>query len=169
MSKSIDFCKSVASDPLRSAFADRDWNNAVEDIETEAVFDEFLRGIRSFHIRGKTDDGDDISFNVCLSFDSNADFDYFTSDSCIHDGTLAFIRGSMDKIVRNVCFARTYNKNVGEPKSGDNIKYVIGNFVVLNEDGDQFVSTDKFQFVPTDKLSMSERTTVLLPLKMMKD
>lgn len=160
MSKSFDFCKAAAQNTYRSSYADRSWDNAVEDYETEAVFDEFLRGIRSFHIKGKTDQGDEISFEVSLSFDPNADFDYFTSDSCIHDGTLTFIRGAMDKCVRNVCFARTYNKNVGEPKSGDSIKYVIGNFVVLNEyDG---------QFVPIDKPFMRERTTVLLPLKMMK-
>ena len=41
------------------------------------------------------------------------------------------------------------------------VEYIVGNFVVLIEyDGD---------FVPADKPWMRERTTVLLPIKMIKD
>lgn len=160
MSKSLDFCKATAQNAYRSSYADRSWDNAAEDYETEAIFDEFIRGARSFYITGKLDDGTDIRIDISISFDSNADFDYFTSESCIHDGTLYFIRETMDRCVRKVCLAQTYNKNTGAPESGDSIQYIVGNFVVLTEyDGD---------FVPADKPWMRERTTVLLPLKMMK-
>ena len=160
MSKSFDFCKTVAQDTSRSNYADRSWDNAVEDCETEAIFDEFIRGARSFILTGKLDDGMDIRIHIDISFDGDADFDYFTSSTYVHDGTLLFIREAMDKCVRNVCTAQTYNKNIGAPKHGDNIRYIVGNFIILTEyDGD---------FVPADKPWMRERTTVLLPLKMMK-
>lgn len=160
MSRSFDFCKTVAQDASRSSYADRSWNNAGEDYETEAIFDEFLHGSRNFFFEGKVDGETEVCFDVSISFDSNADFYYFTSESCIHDGTVYFIRETMDRCVRKVCLAQTYNKNIGEPENGDNIQYIVGNFVVLTEyDGD---------FVPADKPWMRERTTVLLPLKMMK-
>ncbi len=161
MSKSFDFCKAVAQDASRSNFADRNWDNAAEDYETEAIFDEFLHGARNFYLEGKIDDEVEICFDIGISFDGNADFDFFTSESCVHDGTLYFIRETMNKCVRKVCMAQTYNKNIGAPEHGDNIQYIVGNFVVLTEyDGN---------FVPSDKPWMRERTTVLLPLKMIKD
>ncbi len=155
MSRSFEFCRMVAADKMRSSYADRDWSNAAEEIETVAVFDELLRGRR--HLRVDTNDR---SFDASISFDADADFDYFTSESCVHDGTLLFIREIMDRCVRRVCFAQTYDKRMGEPKDGETIQWVVGNFVVLTEfDGD---------FVPADKPWMRERTTVLLPLKMIK-
>lgn len=157
LSKSFDFCKSVAQDALRSSYTDRSWDNAFEYAETEAIFDELLQGNRKLQVCGTTDEENKYCFNISISFDANADFDYFTSDSCIHDGTLYFIREAMNRCVQRVCLAQTYNKNVGKPRNGESIKYVIGNFVILNEcDGD---------FVP---VWATERTTVLLPLKMMK-
>lgn len=157
MSKSFDFCNAEVS---RSGYANRSWGNAFEVSETEAIFDVYLRGARNFSLEGKVDGIADICFDVSISFDSNADFNYFTSASCIHDGTLLFIREAMDECVRKVCLAQSYYKPIGEPKSGDSIQYVVGNFVVLTEyDGD---------FVPVDKPWMRERTTVLLPIKMMK-
>lgn len=158
MSKSFDFCKTVAQDPLRSTYTDRSWDNAVEYNKTEAIFDEFLHGARNFLFNGKVDDETEICFDVGISFDGNADFDYFTAEGCIHDGTLYFIREAMNRCVQKVCLAQTYNKNIRVPESGDSVQYIVGNFVVLTEyDGD---------FVPADKPFLRTRTTVLLPLKM---
>lgn len=160
MSKSLDFCKAVAQDVSRSRYTDRDWNNAIEFPETEELFDKYLHGGRNFSIDGEAEDGADIHFDASLSFNSNADFDYFASESRIHDGTLFFIGKVMDMLVRRVCLAQTYNKNIGAPEHGDHIRYTVGNFIILTEcDGD---------FVPTDKPFLRERTTVLLPLKMTK-
>lgn len=161
MSKSFDFCKAIVQNPYRSSYADRSWNNVVENSETEAIFDEYLHGVRNFFVEGKVDDETEIYFDVSISFDCNADFDYFTAVSYVHDGTLLFIKEAMDKCAQKVCLAQTYNKNIGAPESGDSIQYIVGNFVILTEyNGD---------FVPVNQPWMKERTTVLLPLKMMKD
>lgn len=160
MSKSFDFCKAVAQDASRSSYADRSWDNAIEYYETEAIFDEYLHGTRNFSFEGKVDDEVEICFDVSFSFDGNADFEYFTSESCVHDGTLLFVREVIDRCVRKVCLAQTYNKNIGAPESGDSVQYIVGNFVILTEcDGD---------FMPVGKPWMRVRTTALLPLKMMK-
>ena len=106
MSKSFDFCKATAQNTYRSSCADRSWDNAVEVYETEAIFDKYLHGARNFFFEGKVDDETEICFDVSISFDGNADFDYFTSESCVHDGTLYFIRETMDMCVRKVCLAQ---------------------------------------------------------------
>lgn len=161
MSKSLYFCKAAAQDPSRSSYADRPWDEAVELVDTEKIFDEVLHKSRKFHVKGKSAGGTKLSFDVNFLFDCDADFDYFTSESVVHDGTLIFINEAIERCVDRVCLSQTYNRTIGKPKNGDSIKYVIGNFVVLTEyDGD---------FVPTDKPWMRERTTVLLPIKMMKE
>lgn len=158
MSKSLDFCKKVASDTSRSSYVDRDWNKAVEDIETESIFDELLHGFRNFYIDGTDNEENKIHIDVEIVFNKDADFDYFTSESCIHDGTLVFIKEIMNKCVKKVCGVETYNKNVGQPQMGDTVKYIIGNFIILNEYDEHFA--------PLNKPWMTERTTVLLPIKM---
>lgn len=157
MSKSLDFCITRASNASCSSYSDRDWGKAVENTETETIFDEYLNGKRKFRINGVDDSGNAAYVDVEIQFDSDADFDYFTSDSCVHDGTLLFVVQTIKNCVDKICYAQTYNKNSGEPKSGDTIKYEVGNFVVLNEFGKQFALEDK----PW----LQERTTVLLPLK----
>lgn len=161
MSKSFDFCKVIVQNPYRSSYADRSWNNVVENSETEVIFDEYLHGVRNFFVEGKVDDETEIYFDVSISFDCNADFDYFTAVSYVHDGTLLFIKEAMDKCAQKVCLAQTYNKNIGAPEFGDSIQYIVGNFVILTEYNGNFV--------PVNQPWMRERTTVLLPLKIMKD
>lgn len=158
MSKSLDYCKTIASNPLRSSYADRNWGGAVEYTETEAIFDRQIKGNRQLEMSGTDSDGNKVRLGVELLFDEDADFDYFISDSIIHDGTLLFVQNLIDKCVAKVCCAQIYNKNIRELKSGDTIKYTVGNFVVLNEFEEQFA--------PDNKPWMQERTTVLLPLKM---
>lgn len=159
MSKSLEFCKNIATDPARSSYSDRDWRKAIEFYDTEAIFDKYLHGNRSFTLKGESD-GIKISIDVDFLFDNNIDFDYFTSDSCIHDGTLLFVGELINKCARKVCNLETYYKPLGEPQDRDVLKYNIGNFVILNEyNGD---------FVPNDKPWLCERTTVLLPIKVEK-
>lgn len=154
MSKSLDFCQTVAGDISRSSYGDRDWESATELFETEAIFDNLiLHGARHFNIEGIS--GRE-KVNVKLLFNCDAEFDYFTSESIIHDGTFAHIIEAMRRCVQKVCYCQTHYKG-REPVSRDNIEYTVGNFVILNEyDGD---------FVPPDKQWMRERTTVLLPIK----
>lgn len=118
-----------------------------------------LHGARHFYIEGISG-GEKVRFNVKILFDCDAEFDYFTSESIIHDGTLAFITEAMNRCAQRVCRCETYYKD-SQPASRDNIEYTVGNFVILNEyDGD---------FVQSDKPWMRERTTVLLPIKMARN
>lgn len=156
MSMSLDFCIATASNPLRSGYSDRNWNKAKE-VESKPFFDAILNGERNLVVTGKDESGENIHLNVSLSFAKDTNFDYFASDSHIHDGTLVFTKSLIYNLVKRVCCCSTYNKKLREPKAGDKVKYIIGNFVILNEyDGD---------FVPNDRPYMRERTTVLLPLK----
>lgn len=125
---------------------------------TKEVFDAIIHGERECSILAKDEDENVIKFDVELVFDPNAELEYFTSNTCIHDGTLLFIQELMEECVKNVAYCATYNKNGRKPESGDTIKYTVGNFVVLNEyDG---------EFVPSVHPWLRERTTVLLPIKM---
>ena len=92
-----------------------------------------------------------------VPYKSGNDFEYFTSHSSVHDGTLMFVMESMTEVLGRVMSCRTCRKGMEPPKWGDIIHYTIGNLVVLDEfDGD---------WVPKDKPWCTERTTVLLPIK----
>ena len=161
VSKSLSFCKLKAQDISRSCFTDRPWDNAVELTETKRLFDKFLLGVRNLCVDGDTDGNHRERFNVRISFNCDADFDYFTSESVVHDGTLLFAHEAIERCIAKVCCAQTYYLPAGKPEDGDTINYTVGNFVILNEyDGD---------FIPAEKPWMRERTTVLLPIKMTKD
>lgn len=130
--------------------------NAVEVTNTEEFFDCAFEG-RVFCISGVDEIGKYVTRNIEIVFDKNADFEYFTSDSCTHDGTYYFVMECMYNCAKNVVTGSTYSTSKKEPFDGCKIKYTIGNFVVLNEFDDKF-RTD-------EKPWLQERTTVLLPLK----
>ena len=158
MSKSLEYC-SAASDKSRSSYADRDWTKAIES-ESEPIFDLLLEGRRELTVdlgRAYTN-GDRSLIRVDIVFDPSADFQYFTSESCRHDGTLLFIDDLFIKCALKVCCLQTWYSKLDAPKNGDHIKFVVGNFVMLNEYGQELA--------PKDKPWMQQRTTVLLPLKM---
>lgn len=160
MGKSLDFCRKIASDSMRSTYSDRAWNTAVEFIGAEAFFDGVLKGNREFRLDGTDNNGIDVAVNVKIQFDADADFDYFTSAQRIHDGTLFFVSSALLECVDKIITASTYNKNIGAPQDGDTIEYTVGNFVCLSEYSEKFA--------PLDKPWLRERTTVLLPIKMTK-
>lgn len=161
MGKSLEFCKARASDPSVSTFADRNWNNA-EEVNSKGFFDEYcLGGIREYELNLELTDGSKILLTIDLEFNEDADYDYFTSSCRAYDGTLIPVKDAMMECVTQVIGGSSYNKDVGKPQPGDKIKYIIGNFVVLNE-------FDETAFATKEKPWLCERTTVLLPLKMMK-
>lgn len=154
MSNSLEFCKRVAQDPARSTYSDREWSNAKESLDTKLLFDEILNGNYKYRCAYYVDH-DRLEFDIEIEFNADAEFDYFTSETIICDGSLYFAPELI--CAQNVVCGRTYNKNIGEPERGNHIKYTVGNFVFLNEyDGD---------WVPADKPWMRERVTVLLPLR----
>lgn len=160
-SKSLTWCKQRAKNPLTSGYADRNWDDAVE-LSSEEMFDRLgCNGKRHFDCCYTADGGSCVTYSVDIEFDQDADFEYFTSASCVHDGTALFDIELLASRISAVCSGATFNKDVGEPRNGDKIHYIVGNFATLTEhDGD---------WVPKDKKWMRTRTTILLPLKMYKE
>lgn len=156
MSKSLEFCKTRASNPNISCYANRDWSEARE-LDISNILDTMLEAKRQYVLTWKTDDETDVKYNVFITVNPNADFDYFTSESYLSDGTTLFFGESLQRLLKKVLFLQTYNKNLGTPVNGCNIHWTIGNYVYLNEfDGD---------WISEDKKWMDMRTTILLPLK----
>ena len=160
MSKSLKFCKQAASDPSRSKYSDRNWDDAKE-FDSSPIFDQFLHGSRKWDIEGEYEEGTDIHIFFDLYIDPDADFGYFTSSSSIHDGTLLFVRECADRCAYRIIFGQTYDERIDPPKDRDTVHYTVGNLVVLNE-----YDMDGTKFAPEDKKWMHQRTTALLPIKM---
>lgn len=142
MSKSLEFCRICASDKAISTYYDRDWEKSFE-IGSEEIFDEYTHGKRIIDVNGS---------KLFLKFDPDADFQYFTSSSCLHDGTFAFILSAIEECVIKVANLQTYYKPNGIPPDGSNVFCTVGNFVILNE--------------YANRKRLHSRTTVLLPLSM---
>lgn len=156
MSKSLEFCKARAMNPDISSYSDRNWDCTAEEDPTP-IIDIVLRGARKYTVTGHLDDSTEVEYHVNIEINPDAEFDYFTSDSFISDGTLLFLAESYDKILRRVVSIETYNKELGPPRNGCTVHYVIGNLVrVLEYDGN---------WIPEDRPFLRERTTVFLPLK----
>lgn len=156
MSYSLEFCRQRASNPNISSYSDRDWNDAIEH-DISSLLDNVLCGHRKYQLTGHLDDGREVLYHVNITIDPNGDFDYFTSDSFISDGTFLFWADCIDGLLRKVLSLGTYNKELGMPPNGCTVNWVIGNVVSYTEyDGD---------WVPADKKWMRERVTMLLPLK----
>lgn len=162
MSNSLKFCQEIASDPKRSGYFNRDWSKAVE-LNSEVFFKNVVGNLREWEIKDTLKDELEKTITINLTINPEADFDYFTSSSSIHDGTLLFNYENIIKCICNVVTGSTYNKKLGEHNNGDIIYYTVGNLIVLDEfdkDGNMFVSEEKPY--------LRQRTTVLLPIKMKK-
>lgn len=156
MSKSLDFCIQAASDPERSSYSDRDWSKAIELHSTKFLIDEMLEGIRKYVLE-YDDDGSKGVINIELVLNADADFQYFTSESFVSDGSLAFITDASEKLISRVLGGRSYYADLKEPEYGDTIEFTIGNLILLTEHGD---------FGTEEKPWLRERNTILLPVAM---
>ena len=156
MSKSLDFCIQTALDPTRSSYSDRDWSKAIELQSTRIMIDEMLEGIRKYVLE-YDDDGSKGVINIELVLNADADFQYFTSESLVSDGSLAFIMYASEKLISRVLGGRSYYANLKEPEDGDTIEFTIGNLILLTEHGD---------FGTEEKPWLRERNTILLPAAM---
>lgn len=156
MSKSLDFCIQAALDPTRSSYSDRDWSKAIELKSTRIMIDEMLEGIRKYVLE-YDDDGSKGVINIELVLNADADFQYFTSESFVSDGSLAFITDASEKLISRVLGGRSYYADLKKPEYGDTIEFTIGNLVLLTEHGD---------FGTEEKPWLRERNTILLPVAM---
>lgn len=156
MSKSLDFCIQAALDPTRSSFSDRDWSKAIELQSTRIMIDEMLEGIRKYVLE-YDDDGNNGVINIELVLNVDADFQYFTSESFVSDGSLTFITDASEKLISRVLGGRSYYANLKKPEDGDIIEFTVGNLVLLTDHGD---------FGTEEKPWLAERNTILLPIAM---
>ena len=156
MSKSLDFCIQAALDPTRSSYSDRDWSKAIELQSTRIMIDEMLEGIRKYVLE-YDDDGSKGVINIELVLNADADFQYFTSERFLSDGSLAFITDASEKLISRVLGGRSYYADLKEPEYGDTIEFTIGNLILLTEHGD---------FGTEEKPWLRERNTILLPVAM---
>lgn len=99
--------------------------------------------------------------NVTINYDPNAEFEYFTMESCRCDGTLIFMQELMERILFKLFQIKTVNsettpKDIQENLWSYNLEYVVGNFVLNQEFGD---------FGTEEKPWMQLRFTAMLPIK----
>lgn len=149
MSKSYDFCKALCQDKERCKFYDRKWDDV-----SEYSFIDIFKNEFPLHCILKSDN---VKIFVDVIYDSSADFQYFTSYAAYTDGTTVFELEAMQEIFSRLVQCGTYFNKADAPHNGAHITYTVGNFVVIREYGKEFS--------PPDKPWMSERLTVMLPIK----
>lgn len=132
---SVKFIKKCINEG-RSKYGDRNWDKAEEYNPIE--YFKYYPGAN-------------------VVYDPDADFEYFTSESSVHDGTLLFEVELIREVVARVAMGYTYYIPKGIPKN--KLKYTIGNIIVLNE------YEESADWIPQNKPWMHQRTTVCLPLK----
>ena len=109
----------------------------------------------------KTDDGIIGDISVFVKYDENAEFEYFTMERCVCDGTLLFLYEQGAIIINKIFTLSTFNKEKitndyeNNPFNYD-FYYTVGNFVVCDEHGD---------FGTKEKPWMRSRFTTMLPIK----
>lgn len=162
MSKSLDFCKEISQDKNRSTFTDRNWTNVYEVDSFEFFRQAFDTDCCDFYVSGHEDeDNKKVDVRVILDFNADTQYEYFTSYSEIHDGSIAFEHDLMVKCLSKVGTGNSLPKdlNIKNYHDGDVVKYTIGNFVIITEHDE-----DGNKFTPDDKPFCNCRTTVMLPL-----
>ena len=161
MSKSLEFIKQRASNKSYSTFYDRDFSKAKE-MDTLSIFRAITGsewGKNRYHIEcdAKSDDGDVGHRVIDIIIDPDGDFDYFTSESCLCDGTYYFYIETIRKALLKIITGQTYNSNYTKPKITDAISYTVGNVIVLDE--------YDYKFAPQDRPWLTSRVTIMIPLK----
>jgi len=147
-------CNKMNIDDYRLSF-EYDFNNFIKTCSTNI---QNIYKNNMFNILMKSDDGE---MNIIINYDPDAEFEYFTLESCVCDGTSVFMLNLMEKILFKLFQYQTYN-NSTVPKDlkkniwSYNLKYSVGNFVLNNEYGD---------FGTEEKPWMNSRFTAMLPIK----
>lgn len=109
----------------------------------------------------KADSGTIANIGLKIVYDADANFQYFTIESCLCDGTLIFYNELVNRILNKLlaletCYKLTKPKDAERNLEKYNICYTVGNFV--------FASGNEHN-PPKDKLWMNDRIAVMLPIK----
>lgn len=166
MGKSIEFVKERIKNGYCSDFTIDELNNVYEinfiDI-LKSVFSDLKEDLHNNKITLMVD-GTDINGrygkrDVSITYNPDANFEYFTTECCVCDGTLYFQAELINKVLRKVLSSSTYNNrksNYNDDYPFDyDIEYEVGNFVINTEYGD---------FGTEEKPWLHARFTVMLPL-----
>ena len=102
---------------------------------------------------------------ITIKYDPDAEFEYFTMERCVNDGTLYFFEDLFFNIINKIYGYQGLTYNVEKVPSdfldnpfNYNLKYTIGNFVCGTE--------NSYSFATEDKPWMTCRFTAMLPIKM---
>lgn len=159
MNKSIEFIKQR----IQSVECQGMENNKYKSM-TELSFREGCRlcgfdfdSVRSYKV--KYDDEDKEYFTLTIDYNENTDFGYFTMERCCCDGTFVFYQELIKRVLLKLLNFNTCDKGVDIPDNlyGHEVKYILGNFVLTHEYGNEF-STE-------EKPWIKSRLSVMLPIK----
>ena len=107
------------------------------ELLSERFYNSLTENIMKTILHGKTIRDDIGESNITVKYDPDAEFDYFTSDICVHDGSLVFLAEGMCNILNKILSVGTYNIS-DQPDNWDShfwdydYEYTIGDFVVVN-------------------------------------
>ena len=101
-----------------------------------------------------------LNLSIKIKYNQKAEFEYFTMERCVCDGTLYFVDELIQKTFMKVFSFQTYNEAKMPNDFFDdkyNVEFTVGDFVFTNE-------VDK-SFATKEKPCLTERFTVMLPIK----
>ena len=152
MSKSLEFCKKTALNPERSSYYELN-PEKFHEFNTIDFLKYHAKG--NFQLDKQYQLGD---YNIIVNYDADTNFDYFTSDSCICDGTIWFVIELMAKCLNKVINLQTYYSSLGTPPIGATVNITIGNFVIANDINRKYATEEKPY--------LTDKEVVMLPIKM---
>ena len=164
MGKSLEFIKERILSGGTNGMENNKYNKLTEEQTPFEILEESLKlAITGSILCSQTFEYNILNkgtFKVKIIYNPNAEYDYFTMQRCLSDGTYAHLYELMEICVENIINLKTYFNNVTLPKdlSGHTLIYTIGNFVLTSE-------TDKEKFKTEDKPWLDCRFTAMLPIK----
>lgn len=143
---------------IKSRFpnSDYDWSKAIK-INTQEMIDNILKGLIKYQLDGVDNNEEHFAWNVELEYNPNAEFDYCTMSSNVHDGTMLFVKDTVDECFCKVVKCETYDSRKNAPTNNCTVHYTVGDMFVINEYGEKFATKDKPWLM--------SRTSVFLPIK----
>lgn len=99
--------------------------------------------------------------DIIIKYDTDIEFDYFSSTVTTHDGTMLFIMQSIEELLYKLFKLETYAKNkitsdfIENPSNYD-VKYTIGDIVMHSDYGMKSINGNEMD---------GETDTIVLPIK----
>lgn len=153
MNRSIDYIKKRIADGNCNGMTTEEFSNMAW-VSSEFI----IKSDTGIDIIATTKDDDVVAD---LRYNPDAEFNYFTTETCTCDGTLLFMRELMDKIAHKIKSLNAYYapmlKDIPEDKLDEyKMSYEIGDFV-----------TNSYIIEPPDKSKpwLCDKFTVMLPIR----